>query len=156
MNQIAIQNACHRVDSEEWDNVVSSYQRQPSAAVMEPFLDLEFTLDIPFAFKIDDILLLEAYSESREESVRFFEGHLPDNRHIVARLPASDGVSKEVYWLSIDLIRPNHLLTCNWSREERFELTYPAPPKRWKIELLQGPVSTSDGGSRMTQMSPLP
>lgn len=155
MNDLAIDNVCHQITAEEWEEIVTSYERGAITLPDAPYRDLEFLIEFPFLVKSDDTLLLSAYSESRGINHRIYDGASPQEKHIKARLAIGGEDDIETYWFSVDLIRPSLSMTCNWSMEERFDLIIPQNTVRWRLELLAEPIPTSDGGSRLTRFSPL-
>jgi hypothetical protein len=143
---------CHIESEADFRESVASYDRRPLQQPALPVRRLEFTLTYPFDVERDDILLVSAYSEGRGIEHRFYDGPPPAGP-IIARLPAQAENSAEVYWLSVELIRVRDRMTCGWTMEERFELAAPAHPANWRIDLLDAPVSTDDGGARLTRIT---
>lgn len=143
---------CHIESEPDFQESVASYNRNPLRQVASPVRRLDFTLIYPFDVEPDDILLVSAYAEGRGIEHRFYDGPPPAGP-IRADLPAQAENSAEVYWLSVALVRTKDLMTCGWSMEERFELAAPPHPTNWRINLLDAPVSTGDGGSRLTQIT---
>lgn len=155
MNDLAIKNACHRIDPAEWEEGLASYDRGPITMPDAPYIDLEFSIEFPFAIGRDDTLLFGMYSESREINQRLYDGPPPRDGRIRARLAVDGEKPTEIYWAWVDLIRPGSFMTCGWSMEERFELPYPQYPNRWRVELLPERIPTDDGGSRTTRITPM-
>lgn len=143
---------CHIKSETDFQESVASYDRRSLQKPTLPVRRLEFTLVYPFDIKQDDILLVSAYAEGRGFEHRFYDGPPPAGP-ITAYLPAQAENSTEVYWISVALIRARDRMTCGWSMEERFELDAPPYPTNWRIDLLDAPVSTDDGGSRLTRIS---
>lgn len=143
---------CHIESKADFQESVASYDRSPVQPPALPVLRLEFTLIYPFDVERDDILLLSTYAEGRGIEHRFYDGPPPAGP-IIADLPAQAENSDEIYWISVALIRAKDRMTCGWSMEERFELAAPPRPTRWRIDLLDAPVPTDDGGSRLTRIT---
>ncbi len=155
MDDTAPLDRCHHVEPAEWNELAANFQRQTITKPAAPFRDLEFVLDPPFYLKPDDILIFNAYADGRGIDHVVFDGNIPADGRIHARLAVAANSSAEVFWLGIRLLRPSTSTVCRWSLEERFELPPPPHASSWRIKLLPERVPTSDGGFRTTLVSPL-
>ena len=98
-------------------------------------------------------MLVEAYGAERGIAHRIYDGPPPPRGRIPARLAVPAENAAEVFWLSVELIRPADRMTCGWNAEERFDLPAPPAPKAWRVALLRDEKETEDGGMRMTEIT---
>ncbi len=143
---------CHIEPEADFLESVASYDRSPLMEPAPPARFLEFALRYPFEMEQDDILLLSVYVEGRDIEYRFYDGP-PPSGPISAYLPTQNENTAEVYWMSINIIRAASRMTCGWSMEERFELPKPPHPTKWQIDLLDAPIATDNGGTRLTRIT---
>lgn len=155
MSDPAHMSFCFIEDEADFAESVASYERGPLSQPVAPTRVLEFALEFPFDVLPDDTLLVSVLSESRDFEHRLHDGPPPRDGRIKAHLAAVGPHTVEVYWLSVDLIRPSARMTCGWSMEERFELPAPPHADRWRVELLSERIATDDGGTRLTRLSPM-
>ena len=155
MTYLTIQDRCHIIPQDEWDEGIARIERGSTEQPAPPYSDVEFFLEFPFRVKSEDILIFSSYAPERGINQQIYEGPPPNDGRIRARLAVDGENAVDVYWLGIRILRPSSFTACGWGLEERFELPFSRNPTRWRLELLPERIPTDDGGSRTTRISPL-